>query len=438
MTQRMGTALMATALLMIAGLASADQWNERTTLEFSAPVMIPGATLPAGKYVFELADVIGSRHTVRVLDENDRVVATIQAVPMRRPMPSDDIVVQFNPTEPGAAPAVKGWFYPGEQNGHEFIYPEEQARLIAGRTKSIVLGIDIPGTDLEKGRLRQFSASGVPADWRGDPETLRGWETWQQSRAVGEPGERRRGTAPVARSDFEGMRVTIDELEDQPTKYIGQQISVDAEIEEVYGPRLFTIDEPNWGDLDGEILVFLPTPLAAFVKDDDRVTISGTMRPFVRTEIEREWGWLGLDPAIEVEVGAKPVLVAERLVGGDNNVAMVIDTTPAAAQPVGTSGAAAADVTTLAAGDESLVGRPARITDGRVSRTGATGGFFVQAGDRQLYVLPAHPGTAVAAGDSVTVDGVVLQMPASMATRLNAPGGFNDDIYVYATTVREQ
>ena len=420
--------------------AGANEWNERTTLTFSAPVMVPGATLPAGTYVFELANSRGNRHLVRIRSQADNEVAAMaQAVPLRRGETSSDTVLQFNPTDTGAAPALKAWFYPGSRYGHEFVYPEEQARHIAERTKTVVLSIDVPGTDLEQGALRTFSPTGERAAWRGDEETLRQWDAWQRTRQSSNTAqERQQATAPTVRADFEGMRVALDALEDNPTKYIGQRISVDAQIEEVHGPRLFTIDEPNWGDLDGEILVLMRTPLAALVKENDRVTISGTMRPFVRTEIEREWGWLGLDPEIEVEVGAKPVLVAERLVGGNNNVAMVIDTTVRADQAVGTSGSTSAmtDARALDSGNEDLVGRRVSLTNVRVSGTATGGGFFVNAGDRHLFVLPATAGTSVANGATVAIDGTVMQMPRSMAGRLSAPGSLNDDLYVYATSVR--
>ena len=38
-----------------------------TILTFTAPVQLPGVTLPAGKYRFEMADVNNAAHTVRVL-----------------------------------------------------------------------------------------------------------------------------------------------------------------------------------------------------------------------------------------------------------------------------------------------------------------------------------------------------------------------------------
>jgi hypothetical protein len=419
--------------------AAADQWNDRTTLTFSAPVMIPGATLPAGKYVFELADAAGNRNLVRVVNETTgMVIAMPQAIPITRPEPSGDVVLQFNPTEPGVAPAMKAWFYPASRYGHEFVYPEEQARHIAERTKTVVLSVDVPGSDLERGVLHSVDATGRRAEWRGDPATMKEWETWQQGRAAADRDERAKASAPAVTARFEGTRVTLDDLEDNPKKYIGQRISVDAEVEDVYGPRLFTIDEPNWGDLDGEILVLMPTPLAAIVKEDDRVTISGTMKPFVRTDIEREWGWLGLDPEVEVDVSAKPVLVAERLIGGTSNVAMVIDTTPRREHPVGTSGANAlvTDPATIARSDERLVGR--QVDLGGLEVTGMAssgGGFFVGVGDRQVFVLPANQLTTVKTGDTVGVYGVVLRMPRDMAERLQNRQGLNEDVYVYAPTI---
>ena len=439
MTSRRWIAVSVFAAVALAAPVSADQWNERTILNFSAPVMVPGATLPPGSYVFELAESSANRNLVRITSEqtND-VVALTQAVPIKRAEASDDVVLQFNPTERNAAPAIKAWFFPGSEYGHEFVYPEEQARQIAQRTKTVVLAIDVAGSDLEKGVLRTFDAAGTAASWRADAATLREWETWR-SAPQPSPSERQRGTAAAISADFRGTRVALNDLEENPTRYLGQRVSVDGEVEEIYGPRLFTIDEPRWGDLGGEILVLLPTPLAALVKENDRVTVSGMVRPFVRTEIEREWGWLGLDPEVEVEVGAKPILVAERLVGGNNDVALVIEATTGSAAPraVGTSGRTAPHITdaeAVATGGIQMVGQHTRLNGLRVAATPAAEGFFVSVGTRHLFVLPAQP-IAVARGDTVTIDGIILQMPRSMVARLNAPSGLNEDLYVYAMNV---
>lgn len=54
------------AIAVLSTSAVADQWNDRISLTFSAPVMVPGATLPAGKYVFELVNSRTNRHLVRI------------------------------------------------------------------------------------------------------------------------------------------------------------------------------------------------------------------------------------------------------------------------------------------------------------------------------------------------------------------------------------
>lgn len=422
--------------------AAADQWNDRTILTFSEPIMVPGATLQPGTYEFQLADTRTDRHIVQVYTEGrEKLVASMIAVPVKREKASEDIVVKFNPTDAGAPPAMKGWFYPGSQFGHEFVYSDEQARQIAERTKTIVLSIDTPGTDVEKGVLRTYDPSGARAEWKGDAATLKEWETWRQSGSAAAssadttPQERAQATAPAVRGDFKAMRVELDDLESNTQKYLNQTISVDGEVEEVLGPRVFTIDEPNWGDLDGELLVFMPTQLVALVKDDDRVTVTGTVKPFVRAEFERDLGWFDIDPELEVDLSSRPVLVAERLVGGDNDVALVIETA-AAGSPIGTSGKAAAapidDLGEVAAGDEQIVGRHVNLDDVPVKSMAKDGGFFVETGGDVLFVMPADANAQVRAGETVSIDGVVLRLPDRMEDRLQAPDGFNADIYVFA------
>lgn len=108
---------------------AANQWNERTTFTFSEPIMVPGATLEPGSYVFKLVNSETNRHLVQILREGSaEVVALTQAVPTRRDDPKGDAVLKVNPTEPGTPPAIQAWFYPGSTYGHRFVYPEKQAK----------------------------------------------------------------------------------------------------------------------------------------------------------------------------------------------------------------------------------------------------------------------------------------------------------------------
>ncbi len=65
-------------------------------------------------------------------------------------------------------------------------------------------------------------------------------------------------------------------------------------------------------------------------------------------------------------------------------------------------------------------------------------GFFVGPRERQLFVLTQYVSDtpSINAGQTVTVDGFVMQMPLSSVSSMKAPGALNKHIYVYATGVR--
>src|SRR6476660_8176704 len=79
--------------VMLSGVASAQSWNKKTVVTFSAPVEIPGVgaqVLPAGTYVFKLLDSQSDRHIVQVFNEDEsHIYATILAIPNWRLQPTD-------------------------------------------------------------------------------------------------------------------------------------------------------------------------------------------------------------------------------------------------------------------------------------------------------------------------------------------------------------
>jgi hypothetical protein len=103
--------------------ATADEWNKQTLLTFSQDVEIPGKVLPAGKYVFKLADSSTNRHVVQVFDQDGRILATVLTIPAGRLTAADDTRITFEEQSAGAPFPIKKWFYPGELGGEEFIYP---------------------------------------------------------------------------------------------------------------------------------------------------------------------------------------------------------------------------------------------------------------------------------------------------------------------------
>ncbi len=106
----------------------ADESNKETRLEFSAPVEVPGKVLPAGKYVFKIADNGSDRNIVEIFSEGangrQNFVTTILAVPVERETTPDKPVIQFEERPSGSPEAIHSWFYPGDNTGWEFIYPK--------------------------------------------------------------------------------------------------------------------------------------------------------------------------------------------------------------------------------------------------------------------------------------------------------------------------
>jgi len=112
-------------------------------LTISGPVQIPGATLPAGSYVFKLADIPGDRHVVQVFDKDEKkIYATMLAVPSQRMEPSDKPIVLFSERASGSPQAVKVWYYPGDKIGNEFVYRKSQAMKIARASHTRVLAMN--------------------------------------------------------------------------------------------------------------------------------------------------------------------------------------------------------------------------------------------------------------------------------------------------------
>jgi hypothetical protein len=120
-------ALAIAMIVMVTG-ARADEYTKQTFLTYSARVQVPGMTLPAGTYMFKLANPESGRRAIQIWDEKGTKLFTmLLTIPDQQPEPKDDPVVLFSERPSGAAPAVKSWFYPAERTGYEFIYPKDQA-----------------------------------------------------------------------------------------------------------------------------------------------------------------------------------------------------------------------------------------------------------------------------------------------------------------------
>ena len=94
MTYKVNSVLLATATLIavlnVAPAAKADEWDKETVVTFSAPVQVSDKTLPAGTYVFKLADSLASRDIVEIFSsDRQHLITTFLATATTRLTPAD-------------------------------------------------------------------------------------------------------------------------------------------------------------------------------------------------------------------------------------------------------------------------------------------------------------------------------------------------------------
>jgi hypothetical protein len=171
--------ILGAAVLLVATMApgaAADEFDKLTYFTFSGPVQIPGAILPAGTYMFKLADPETARRVVQIFDKpGTKLYATVLTIPEQRrdtdPRDINDSIIMFNEAPAGEPQAVRTWVYAGETTGYELVYPKDQALRIAKAAHTGVLAVD-NGTASDRKSLQGAPVARI--DEKGQPsETTR-------------------------------------------------------------------------------------------------------------------------------------------------------------------------------------------------------------------------------------------------------------------------
>lgn len=129
------------------------------------------------------------------------------------------------------------------------------------------------------------------------------------------PGTGATATAGGDVAPAAGM-VRIGEINDNLDQYIGDTVTVEADVEEVLSSFAFALDEDDAlaGGVDNDLLVFSPQSAQLESIDDqwvnNRVRVTGTVQRMNVQELERELG-RDLDAKLESKIeGTRPVLIA--------------------------------------------------------------------------------------------------------------------------------
>jgi Protein of unknown function (DUF2911) len=121
--------------------AHADEFNQATTLTFNEPIQIPGQTLPAGTYLFRLANADSDLNIVQVLNSDGTVLyATLQTIATERQEPTGHTAITLAEQASGKADALLKWFYPGRVIGNEFVYSNQEEKELAQDRQQTIVG----------------------------------------------------------------------------------------------------------------------------------------------------------------------------------------------------------------------------------------------------------------------------------------------------------
>ena len=214
----------------------------------------------------------------------------------------------------------------------------------------------------------------------------------------------------MMRSQPEGLKVSVGDLKEHPTRYIGQTIKRDRRSGRRVRAAAVQDRRAQLGRSGRRNSRFLPTNLAALVRENDRVTVTGTMKEFPQAQVDRELGWLDSAPVDNARLAKRPILMASRVVGGNSDVAVAIDVsggnrteTTGSANDAGNGGTAVGNelhhlstgeqcayrCRRTRAGDRELVGRHVQLDAVKISRAGHQG-FWIETGGRTVFVLPTE------------------------------------------------
>lgn len=153
-------------MVSLAPMARADQWDKKTILTVKESIQLPNTVLQPGTYTFKLLDSLSDRHIVQVFDKDGmHLITTVLAIPNYRLQPTGHSAFSFWEVPAGQPPAVRAWFYPGDNFGQEFAYPKNMSTQIASSAKMTVpTTAAISNEEYKTAKIDTTDESGKSAD----------------------------------------------------------------------------------------------------------------------------------------------------------------------------------------------------------------------------------------------------------------------------------
>jgi hypothetical protein len=140
----------------------ADSYDKKTTITLDQPTEVPGIVLQPGTYVIKLLNSEANRHIVEVMNvKMDHLYALTFTAAATKTQRKGKTVLTFYEGTQDHPQALRRWFWPGDTDGQEFLYPKNQAAEISARTREKVPEGDLPTVKESGQNLIPDNAQGI-------------------------------------------------------------------------------------------------------------------------------------------------------------------------------------------------------------------------------------------------------------------------------------
>lgn len=261
--------------------------------------------------------------------------------------------------------------------------------------------------------------------------------------------------------------LTAGAIAGSPQEYLGQRVTVRAEIEDVYNPQLFTLDEDRMF-VGPDVIVYLRDGRTSLTGDqeDQIVTVTGEVRKFIESDLFGTATWFepwfrDLDETGRGLVRSRPVIIADSVTASNGAQLYTTNTaSPGSATATETDAAVGTSGTTASGTSGEPSNPPARFTAG--NSVAVTGTIQNMATDRAFWltvdgrnqpimvIVDAAQLAAMTGGEKpqvsqrVAVSGMVKEVPGTEGSGTATDFGLKPEdanrlkqqrIYIHAETV---
>jgi len=124
------------------------------------------------------------------------------------------------------------------------------------------------------------------------------------------------GSTAVRADDKPAGTISAGKLAKNPGDYVGRTVSVSAEVEDILGGNMFTLDEDAL--LAGaDVLVLVPGGVTGKLAHDQKVVVTGEVRRYVEADLDRDFDFFKngklVDVKTKVDWNTRPVIVARSI-----------------------------------------------------------------------------------------------------------------------------